>query len=230
MYSAMSLSCLHSITTSWSGWSVMASLVSSQVPEDPAVPCLFLLLVIFKGRRDPLLLKSFSRSPRVTSLSQVPIPEFVPAPGGWNLFMRPTPGPKMWTALPCRTQIRNRKKIIGFILFCFDKQQIITLVTKTRQYYEEWTQIYLKFSGRSWGPLWHLFLNSRIQTLQPEDTVCIGYSSDRSLPSALPELGTGDTTASKKYTCAKRLGGGWPQHMPKECSSGDRYWKQLMYF
>lgn len=122
--------------------------------------------------------------------------------------MRPTPGPKMWTALPCRTRIRSGKRIVGFILLCFDKQQIITFVTKTREYYEEWTRKYLKFSERSWGPLWHLFLNSRIQTLQPEDTVCIGYSSDHCLPSAHPELGTGDTTASMKYTCAKRWVGG----------------------
>lgn len=46
-------------------------------PKEPAVPCLFLLLVTFKGKRDLLSPKSFSRSPRVTSWSWVPMPKLV---------------------------------------------------------------------------------------------------------------------------------------------------------
>lgn len=80
--------------------SVMASLISPQVPKEPAVPHLFLLFVTFKGKRDPLLPNTFSRNPRVIGLSWAPIPELVPAPGGWNMLMRPTPGPNMWAALP----------------------------------------------------------------------------------------------------------------------------------
>ena len=106
--------------------------------------------------------------------------------------MRPPPSPKVWAALPAwhwtkvgkGTAPQGKKggkgKVRGkglFVSFCFvltNKQPY--KLPRFRWCYEAWTWKYLKCSGSSWGPLWHLFLSSRSQELhQPEDRMCIIY-------------------------------------------------------